>query len=509
MSKSAKKAPITELKKESFFRYLRRKDQRYLLLAVFAFYLITYFVLTSLWPSPNGLTDSGGYVNAALKNKYDGYRPFGYSSFLISLHNVSYSIYFVVFAQYWISAFASTFFVFTFKYFFRPKTRLAEILFMVFSLVSIVVIYLTDAIISDSIFASLTVLWVTFGLWFMWAESIGAKALNFFFHLFVMGLLINIRYTGFFYVSVTFILIAMAFFRKNRLVGVGLALLLVMLSYKFYTNQVQVTAKHTTIESFGGFSGWQRANNALFVWPHIKIDEAEIEDPKVKDMVHFLHNYDTMIVRLTAKGINPDMMWTPKGPLKSYMADYRKKNPCFIVYAWTLLGSTTYHDFASYISGNYPVEYFKYFLWPNFLGTIYPKNDLVYTRFKPNAIPGVLMKNWFRMDEKTVFDPGSNAIRNIAPYIPMYRLVLWLLVFAAILFYLFRRKRTGWDGQQINSYWFMALFVMGYLAFHVLTVPFELRYIAPVHCVQIAILYLFVNTFFLKEKTTTEPVKAK
>lgn len=317
--------------------------------------------------------------------------------------------------------------------------------------------------------------------------------MNFFLHIFVMGLLINIRFTGFFYASVTLMLIIFTFFRKDRMAGVGLTLALVLLTSLFYNNQIKNNIKLTGISTFGGFSGWQSASNALYVLPHIELNENDFEDPEVKQMVQFIKNYDTVIDQLANEPIHAYMMWDKKGPLKGYMQEYRKTHRCYIVYAWTYLGENVYSKFASQVIWSHPMLYFKHFLLPNFWENIYPKNDLIYTRFKADAIPPVLLKQWFRITNKTKLDPGSEIVRKIGVYLPFCRMLIWLMVFTAVLLYLFVRKKTGWVGSQVNSFWFLVLFVLGYLGFHTLSVPFELRYIAPVHVMQIAILYIVVN----------------
>jgi hypothetical protein len=93
-----------ETASESFFKFMLQKEQKYQVIAFIALYFILYYVITYLNPYPASISDSGAYVNAALSNRIDTYRPFGYSQFLISIHKWSTSIHFVVAVQYLINA---------------------------------------------------------------------------------------------------------------------------------------------------------------------------------------------------------------------------------------------------------------------------------------------------------------------------------------------------------------------------------------------------------------------
>src|ERR1700757_1846091 len=117
----------------SFFGFLKEKNQKRRLLAFGIFYLVVYIALVFLYPYADGISDTGGYIQSAIKNMYLGYRPFGYSEFFILVHGFSKSLGTVVFAQYWLNAISTVLFILTIKYFFPPKNKIAELVFEVLS----------------------------------------------------------------------------------------------------------------------------------------------------------------------------------------------------------------------------------------------------------------------------------------------------------------------------------------------------------------------------------------
>ncbi len=115
MSKPNKKKQSAQVE-VPFINFLKKEQN--LLFIFIGIYVAIYFLLTYLYPYPDGISDSSGYVKAALFNKEDEYRPFGYSKFLIIIHSISTSISFVVLVQYILNALASIFLIFNIKYFF-------------------------------------------------------------------------------------------------------------------------------------------------------------------------------------------------------------------------------------------------------------------------------------------------------------------------------------------------------------------------------------------------------
>jgi len=480
-------------KKESFFTFIFSKNQRIRLISIIGFYVIVYIIMKYLYPFPDGISDSGGYVLAASMNEYRGFRPFGYSKFLIFLHGISSSVSFVVFTQYLIHVLSTIFFLYTIKYFFRIKNQITESAFDILSIGSILTIYLTNSILSDSLFTSMTLIWLAAGIWFIMSEKLSVKIISFLLKALLLSFIINLRYTGLFYVAIEIVLILMVLLKTNKPLAIGFSFLVIFIAIKTYYRQVERTKDLINIEVFSGFSGWQAANNALHAVPYIDLDTDKIKDSEVKEFSIFAKKVDTMLVQDSYKA-TASFLWDKKAPLKQYMFYQIKKKNWVYLRAWTYLGKNVYSKFGTHIMTHYPFAFTRHYIIPNLLGTLYPKSDQLFTYFKEDAVTEKQWNDWFELEEGTEIKSRSEIVGEVAKTFPVYRLLLWVLMFTSIIYFLFKKNRKLLSPHQHQTYWLLVVFVMMYFAFHVYSAPFEIRYVAPIHLAQLAIILIsFTN----------------
>lgn len=476
----------------SFFSFIRRKEQKNKLLFITVFYLIVYFVLIYLYPFPDGISDSGGYVLSALENQYLGYRPFGYSKFLIKLHGISTSISFVVFVQYWLNAICTVFFIFTIKYLFRPKNKMLEFIFEFFSICSVSTIYMTNCILSDSLFSSLTILWIAFSIWLIATPKTHYKTLFFFIQVVLLGILLTVRYTGFIYSGIALVIVFITFFQKSKFKMLGFSAVIIILVSTIYFNQIKTTTVVTGIKSFSGFSGWQMANNVLHVLPHIQLDTSQIVNQEVKKFSHFAEQHDTLI-KCPKYSTTPVFMWDSKMPLKKYLYTQINEKKTVYLTEYTYLGENVYSKFAAHIIKKHPLAYIRYFIIPNMCGVVYPRYDDVLIQYKANVIPQDLLQKWFEIDTETKFYSRSEIIGKIARFLPEFKLVLLILTVIAVVLTGRKLNTLKWSPVQNKTYWILVFFIIIYMGFHSYAAPFMLRFSIALHLPQIAILYLALN----------------
>jgi hypothetical protein len=487
-------------KTESFFSYLKQSSVKKELYIIGGLYFLVYFVLTYLYPYPDGISDSGGYVLAAFQNKYMGFRPFGYSRFLIMLHGFSSSMGFIVFVQYFLNALASMFFVFTLKYFFRIPNKFISIAFDVLAFGSVSVLYLTNTILSDSLFTSLTLIWAALGLWILRTDKLLPKVFLFIFQCICLGFLLNVRYTGIFYVIVQFLIIIFSFYKEKQLIGLGLAVVTILIGFGFYKGQIEKTKNLVGIEAFSGFSGWQVANNAMHVIHHVDLQPERISDARTRDFATFVKNNDSL-VNIPEGTATAKLMWDKNSPLKIYNSLNIQTNNVTYLYSYTDLGSNVYNKFGNHVMTHYPFAFFRYYLWPNIQGTIYPKADQVFRTFNTEAISADLRTNWFEMKDTEKPYSRSQIIASLRSFLSVYRLIVWVLMFVSIVYLaVFSiKKKIVFTLHQHFMFWFLVLFTMGYTAFNIFSSPFELRYTTPIHIMQIAFI-IWALFYFLKPK---------
>lgn len=166
---------------------------------------------------------------------------------------------------------------------------------------------------------------------------------------------------------------------------------------------------------------------------------------------------------------------------------------------FTYLGENVYSKFAGEMMKQHPVAYFMHYILPNTLSVLYPNHDDVFVKYTGD-IPGELLKNWFQMDEKTSLHSNSNFVANTSVFLSLFQLITWLLIFAAVVFHLIKKQYKQWNPIQNKIYWSLVFFVLSYLAFYIYASPFATRYICPIHVLQIAIIYLGINSFEYKKQ---------
>ncbi|RPH31499.1 MAG: hypothetical protein EHM93_13355 [Bacteroidales bacterium] len=484
-----------ETASESFFKFMLQKEQKYQVIAFIALYFILYYVITYLNPYPASISDSGAYVNAALSNRIDTYRPFGYSQFLISIHKWSTSIHFVVAVQYLINAISSLLLIFSIKYFFQPKSKFTFYLFAILAIFSPLCIYLTNTVLSDSLFSSLTVIWVTTGLWILFDRNNFHKYFFYAIHLILLFYLINIRYTGLVYLPITILLLFLTFYRRNIYISLILSVIPIILVYGYYNKQKAKIYDLIRVDTFSGFSGWQLANNALHCIPYVDLDLSGIKDKQVKEFAEIAVQLKASLElksKPTAK-----FMWDKTSPLKLYCYYECDRTNSPYIYQWNYLGENVYSKFGSYVIMKHPLTFAKNYLIPNLWTALYPVHDQIVKRFRIDGIPDERMRDWFKLPASEKVYVKSKVFENYFFLIPISRLIIWIVVLGAFVLYLIKRKQMQWQPYQHAALWLILIFTSIYLAFNVYASPFELRYIAPIHLMQLSIIYIVINTFRL------------
>lgn len=492
MSKASGKANINKPRgRESFSTFLLKKDQKYQLWLFILFYIILFCLLTYLYPYPASISDSGGYVNAALANRTDTFRPWGYSQFLILIHSFSGSIHFLIFAQYFINTISSLFLIFTVKYFFKPKNNIIYFGYAFFAICSPLTIYLSNTVLSDSLFTSLTIIWIASGLWILYDHKAFYKYLFYAIHLIALIFLVNVRYTGFIYLIITILFVFITFYKKNIYICLFLSIAPILFVYNYYKTQKAKVYELTQVDTFSGFSGWQLANNALHCVPYVKLDTAKITDIEVRNFTKLVMQYDSSLI--LKKEPSAKFMWDTTMPLKRYCFSEIRRTQRHYLVVWNYLGQNVYSEFGSYVIKNHPISFFQHFLLPNLRSALYPTHDQIVGAFVCKGIPNNAMKDWFGIEDMTEVHSRTTILEKGSFLIPISRLLLWIFVFGVFTIYIMIRKRISWLPYQIAVFWVLFVFISIYLAFSVYAGPFELRYTAPLHLIQLSFIYIMLN----------------
>jgi len=153
--------PEARKKELSFFKFILQKEQLLDVAIIFTCCLLAYMGIRYCYPYPFTFVDSGGYVEAASKNIFYVYRPFGYSYFLQILHSITTSIHLIFFVQTFLLFLATCFLALTVKYFYIPTRKwlwYISLLFLIFTPTSFI---MANWILSDLLFSVQVYLIVT------------------------------------------------------------------------------------------------------------------------------------------------------------------------------------------------------------------------------------------------------------------------------------------------------------------------------------------------------------
>ncbi|MFT4061477.1 MAG: hypothetical protein QM642_03860 [Edaphocola sp.] len=291
------------------------------------------------------------------------YRPYGYSAFLRWVHGFSQSDTALVTVQFLLTSFDSLFLYFTVDYLLGFGSKGIRILVLL--LFSPLVLVVCNVVSSDGLFASLTVLWFALLLWIILRRPWWAVVVQ----LVLLYCLFLIRYNAIYFPVVAALAFVFAYGASlpYRIVGVASSILVVMSGYISVKKE---TYEATGANVFSGFSGWQSANNALFMYKHIKVDSRIFDEPELRVLDTIVKTYIDSVSAETLQKIEEGklassiFMWDSKSPLKVYTAYYCNKNRLSYYPAWRQV-SELFSEYSKELILQYPMAYFRYFMWNN------------------------------------------------------------------------------------------------------------------------------------------------
>ena len=470
-----------------FIRYIFAKPQRNQFLIISAVYLLISIIISRLFPYPFTTADTGNYVYCAQINTYGGYRPMGYSSFIRFFHDFGSSVKFVYIWQSLFNYVAVITFLFTIQYFFKLK----NILFYTVSLIIVLhpdILRNTNTLLSDSLFNSLTLMWITTGIWMLMRQNIVAAIL----HCIVLYFVINVRYIGLFYPVISAFIFILDYKKWKFISAMALVPLIILIST--VQSVKNKTAELFGYETFSGFSGWAIANNAVAIIPHIELDPRQIPDKQIAAMHSLVTSFnDTCYSWYHIK--DTDFMWDKLFPGKALLG--YNANQMRIPYnaAWVYTG-TQWKDYGTFLRNKYPLQFFRYYMVPNMSGVfeVFPYGS------EKQYVPDNTSKEYFQVPVDK-YEFKSTLFDNVYGYrVVLYYVMLFGFI-VLVIFSILKRKTILQQNQLGRFLLFTATFVFLYVAMSIYSHPIQnYRYLIPVYPVVIVIVVLLGNRIIGKHK---------
>lgn len=459
---------MKQYNRSSFFSFVRSQDVRLEMYSTLMLFIIVYLLILWIYPLPNIYADTGAYITVAETKLIGNFRPPGFSWFLAMIHFISPNPDVLVLVQL-ILYFASTlFFYLTVRYFFPEGKRAWWKIFFFIFLLAPVCIYLCNFAISDALFISLTNFWVASLLWMMGTRKVRVIICS----AVLLILVMQVRYIALFYPAISVFAIFLAYFKANKLRFFFLSALQVVIFFGVIFFTTWQTKKNINVAVLSGFSGWQKANNAMHVLPYINLKPEDIKDPEISRMHAFILANNKFYP--AKDSIVIFYLWSPDSPFKKYMNELRRGWKASYLYYWHL-SSIALGKWGDFIMKKYPALYFRHYIMPNFLLLSKLPNEALFY-FPPYSGQ---MKKWFQCKECDATPRYTFFHEFLAATASKSFNILWLFLFLSCVALCFRSK-LNCTSQQYNMILVVSFFCILYTAMSVYASPIVLRYLLAI-----------------------------
>jgi len=475
----------------SFYKFLLQKEQRFDILITFTLCLLAYLGIRYCYPYPFTFIDSGGYIEAAIKNQFYVYRPFGYSFFLQILHSINISIHLIFIVQTFLLFLATSFLAISVKYFYTPAKKwlwYIALLFLIFTPTSFV---MANWILSDLLFSIQIYLMITLFI-FIINRNDWIAALLFVLVLFTA---FHVRYSATIF---PFVFIPFFLMKKGK-VRWFLSISTLLVFSVFYFQTKESMKKSVRIHQFStGFDGWHYLNNTLFVLPHIDYKTMDLKNPKLNKLHRFIIDEVEIIQNITdnSRRISSIFTWDNKLPLKQYLyVTIQEQNASYLP-TFVKLGSGVYKDYAKYIITHYPLSFFQHYYLPNLKQTLYPSPGCITGGFHRDK----LIYEYYQIDTDNTLQANHNPLSSNKYHstIQYLHLLMWIIIVSIGVIAFLKRKRLYFSTNDKIVFWGSFSFAVIYYATSVFAAPMEIRYTIGMHSIQFIFCYMLLNKLFGK-----------
>ncbi len=460
-----------------------------IVLTVFLTVLISLFLLW-VYPFPNTYADTGAYISVAETGKIGNFRPPGYSWFMAGAHFITPNPDGLVILQ-TVLYFASSLFLYlTARYFFNRGSRLAWRIFYFCLLLSPLSVYLCNFVISDSLFISLTNLWIASILWIVGTRKVAAVHWN----TLLLLLLLQVRYIALFYPLITVLSLFAAYFKGAKLRFFLLSALQTAVFAGVILFTTYETGKNIGVPVFSGFSGWQKANNAMHIVPHLKLDPKNIQDPEIRKVHAFMVTHTPPSLYPAPDSVVVTYLWSPFTAPKKLMYRIWGNGTQPYLHYWHKT-SIPLGRWGDYIIQSHPGLFLKHYIRPNFLFLFKMSNEALFI-WPP---PSKQMTEWFGCRNCAVAPRYSFFHDFLAATASRSFNILWCLFVLSLIALLFRSK-LGCSREQYNMLLLVSFFCATYVVMSVYASPIVLRYLLVIRHSLVLLPFLIIIHLFPARK---------
>jgi len=402
----------------SFFFFIKKEKRNQVILFVALIAAIVQFYLFKLfYPFPDFFSDSYSYIYAAYANLNINIWPIGYSKFLRYFHFLSHSDTALVGFQYFLYTTASLYFLLTFLYFYKIKRNYIVIIF-VFLFLNPLPLYLCNYINSDALFLSISLLWFTQILWIINHPRI----YQIFLHAILLFACFSIRNNAYYYPFISILVFAISKQSIWRKVSGAAFGILLIIPFVIFTRSMAF--KLTGTYQFSLFTGWQLANNALYMRDKIEIDSINLPDAECKELDMISKNFFKDIPpgtyrRYLSSYVGNYFIREPQSPLKKYFENhYNITDRLSLIISWGR-ASKVFEKYGIYLIEKEPIHFLRYFVPLNMRHYFIPPLEKleIYNLGDDDVL--IIAQDWFDYKTPEVYSVSKTIQGNILSVFPL------------------------------------------------------------------------------------------
>lgn len=433
--------------------------------------IVQLIIFKTLYPFPDFMVDSYNYIGTASLHLPVNIWPVGYGKFLALIHQISHSDLLIIAIQYFLLEAALSYLFFTILYLYRPGKKTRTLLFLFFFF-NPLFLYVSNCILSDAIFAALSILFLVQFLWMLHKPALSQVIIQGV----IIGMAFTVRYTALYYPLVTVAGLLLSRHQPavkawGSVLGIGLIIPFVLVTQ-------QKTKELTGTGQFSVFGGWQIANNALYMYSHIIVDSTLL--PKETLALNGLATQFFKTVPDSQRNLavfqGSFFIAAPYAPLQRYMGQENAVNETGDQFkAWAKV-SPVYSAFGQSLIARHPLAYSRYFLWPNLKKYFQPSLEKFESyNMGMNTVP-TNVQDWFGYITPDVLAVSSTFQGALFFLYPSLFLVLNLYFLGMMVWLLGSRRFRILPARFWKATIILSIFLGLNAGFSILAEPVVLRY---------------------------------
>ncbi|HWV64415.1 hypothetical protein [Chitinophaga sp.] len=456
-------------------------------------------IFKHFFPYMDFTSDTGSYMETALQNRNYNLWPVGYSKFLWLFHQFSRSETMLVVVQFALLEVSAFFFYFSVCYIFKPQSYF-RYGFYVFLLINPLFPFLGNYFISDALFLSLGLTWITLLLWMLHTPATWLLVL----HGILLGYAFTVRYNAMFYPLVALIPILLSAYRPWQKLAAILLPVLLIVSFVIFTRQK--TEEHSGVKIFSAFSGWQIMNNAMYMMQYMPLDSGGVP-AQLATMHKAVYHYITAMKKLPRRIAVSDgsyFMWDMNGPQKGMLREYVQAHKDKDIYAGWSAVAPLCSEYGNYMIRKYPRNFIRYYLLGNAKLYLLPELEVLggYNRPVINLV-NKDVATFFKDGDKPKPEGKYNDLQStLMSLFPSLIVICHLLFLEETIRYLIK-KGTRKTSRRFNIALLLCwVFIVLNFAFSVFAAPIVLRY-------QVLLIVLLLGYTLLLTEITDAPLTSR